>query len=100
MRTKGQVSLANAPALIITLVVLGIILGLGATVIQSIQENIAGPGKQFENSTAWNATQQANEGIITFAGFQPVIAIVLVAALILGLVALIAFAGGGGPGMA
>jgi len=83
---KGQVSLANAPALVITLVVIGIVLGLGATVLQQFQANLTA------GSFGANATQFALEGINTFAGFQSVIAIVLVAALILGLVALIAFA--------
>ena len=46
-----------------------------------------------ENTTAYNATGQAVAGIMTFADFQSVIAIVLVAAVILGLVGLIAFAG-------
>ena len=39
MSKKGQVSLSNAPTLVITLVVIGIILGLGATVLQKFKDN-------------------------------------------------------------
>lgn len=83
---KGQVSLNNAPSLVITLVVIGIVLALGATVLQNFKDNLTA------GTFGANATQKTLEGIDTFAGFQTVIAIVLVAALILGLVALIAFA--------
>jgi hypothetical protein len=89
---RAQVSLGNAPALVITLVVIGIVIGLGAIILQKFKTNI-NKGVD-ENSTAVNATQSAIEGIKTFADFQSVIAIVLVAALILGLVGLIAFVRG------
>jgi hypothetical protein len=45
-----------------------------------------------QQSSAYNISAQANSGIGTFADFQSVIAIVLVATIILGLVGLIAFA--------
>ena len=90
MKSKGQVSLGSVPTLVITLVVIAIILGLGVVILQSFQENMGITG---ENTTAYNATGEAISGIMTFADFQSVIAIVLVAAVILGLVGLIAFAG-------
>lgn len=90
---KGQVSLDQAPALIITLVVIGIIIGVGAFIMEEVKETQEALDAKTENltSTATNSTQKTLEGIDTFAGFQTVIAIVLVAAFILGLVALIAF---------
>lgn len=90
MKAKGQVALGSVPTMVITLVVIAIILGLGAVILESFQSNM---GAANENTTAWNATGQAVQGIMTFADFQSVIAIVLVAAVILGLVGLIAFAG-------
>jgi len=90
MKAKGQVALGAVPTMVITLVVIAIILGLGVVILQSFQENM---GISGENTTAYNATGQAVAGIMTFADFQSVIAIVLVAAVILGLVGLIAFAG-------
>ena len=87
-KNKGQVTLGNAPALVIVLVVIGIVLAIGAVVLEEFQNQLV-PG-----STGFNATGEALAGIDTFASFQSVIAIVLVAALILGLVALITFARG------
>jgi hypothetical protein len=91
MRSKGQVALGAVPTLVITLVVIGIVLGLGAMILQQFQNNIADGSAVVSN--AENATQAGILGIATFADFQSVIAIVLVAAVILGLVGLIAFAG-------
>jgi len=83
---KGQVSLGAAPTLVITLVVIGIVLALGATILDKFKD------QQTANSVAANATTNALKGIDTFSSFQTVVAIVLVSALILGLVALISFA--------
>ncbi len=83
---RAQVTLGNAPALVIVLVVIGIVLAIGAVVLEEFSNQLT------VNSTAANATEEALKGIDTFASFQSVIAIVLVAALILGLVALITFA--------
>jgi len=88
---KGQVSLGAAPTLVITLVVIGIVLALGATIMDKFQTAI-GDGQTNVSTFAENATSNALKGIDTFSSFQSVIAIVLVSALILGLVALISFA--------
>jgi len=92
MKAKGQVALGAVPTLVITLVVIGIVLGLGVMVLQQFATNIADPGGIIDNN-AVNATNAGIAGLATFADFQSVIAIVLVAAVILGLVGLIAFAG-------
>ena len=86
LNKRAQVTLGNAPALVIVLVVIGIVLAIGAVVLEEFQSQLT------PNSTGANATGEALAGIDTFASFQSVIAIVLVAALILGLVALITFA--------
>jgi len=162
---KGQVTLADAPSVIIALIIIGIVLAMGAIIIETVGDQTTTSGSAVQNITgirtvavvynltntpvlsgsitycnqtggtalgstnytlypgnatvvfhsnflsgnfsycyasyayqqqsySYNVTQSANEGIITFAGFQPVIAIVLVAMLILGLVALIAYARG------
>jgi len=90
MKRMGQVTLGAVPTMVTTLVVIGIVLGLGAVILQQFVNNINTGAS--ENGSAVNATIAAIGGISTFADFQSVIAIVLVAAVILGLVGLIAFA--------
>jgi len=166
MKQKGQIELGAVPTLVISLVVIGIVLAIGATILQSMGtassfnpagntvQNISnirttaviynltatpvlGGSVTYCNQTggtalgstnytvypsnatvvfhsnflsgnasycyvsysyemmsnAANATLLGQEGVSAFADFQSVIAIVLVAAVILGLVGLIAFAG-------
>ncbi len=64
----------------IALVVAAIILGLGATILEKIQ------GTQTTNNTAFNASGFGLDGLNTMAEFLPTIAIVAVAAIVIGII--------------
>jgi len=64
----------------IALVVAAVILGLGATILEKIQ------GTQTLNGTAFNATGFGLTGMNTMAEFIPTIAIVAVAAIVIGII--------------
>jgi ABC-type Fe3+ transport system permease subunit len=76
-------NLNELAGLAVVLVVVTIAISMGALVLAEIQ----GTDSVTENSTAWNATQEGLSGLDTAAGFLPVIAIVVVAAVIIGIVA-------------
>ncbi len=64
----------------IALVVAAVILGLGATILEKIQST------QTVNKTAFNASGNGLNGINTMAEFIPTIAIVAVAAIVIGII--------------
>ncbi len=72
---RGQ--LGGAPAQIIMFVIMIIVLALGGYTVNEI-------GSTFtENTTARNITDKGGEGLYTYSKFTPIIAIVLVVALII-----------------
>ncbi len=85
MSKKGVVRLEDVPAAVLILVTIGIFLGVGALILSEIDSN----DKFTEGSAAKNATTNALAGLDDFASFQPIIAIVIAAAVILGVVFLI-----------
>lgn len=77
---KGQAGVLNqAPAAVVVLVVIAVILGVAGTILDKIQET------QVINSTSFNATADGLEGITTFSSFQPTIAVIVVAVIVIGL---------------
>jgi len=64
----------------IAIVVAAVILGLGATILEKIQ------GTQTVNGTAFNSTGFGLQGMVTMAEFLPTIAIVAVAAIVIGII--------------
>jgi hypothetical protein len=72
--------LADAPPAVIMLVVIAIVLGIGGSILTTVQTT------QTANSVAYNASAQGLTGIQTFSNWVPTIAIVLAAALVIGLV--------------
>lgn len=64
----------------ITLVVLGIGLSLGLTVLSDFQ------GDQTTDSAAYNGTGNAITGLTTFTDYLPTVALVIVVAVIIGIV--------------
>lgn len=77
---KGQTGiLSAAPAAVIVLVVIAVILGVGATVLDKVDDT------QTVNSFSYNATQDGLSGLNTFSDFQPTMAIIVVAVIIIGL---------------
>ena len=78
---KGQAfTLSDLGNVGIALVVAAIILGLGATVLASIQAT------QTTNSVAFNATGYGLTGVSTLASYVPTIAIVAAAAVVIGII--------------
>tara|TARA_Y100000310_G_C20302539_1_gene632493 strand:- start:72 stop:362 length:291 start_codon:yes stop_codon:yes gene_type:complete len=86
---KGQMSLGQVPGAVQLLVVIAIFLAVGALIVQSVQDNDA----IEDGSTAFNVTSSGLAGLESLGDFQSLIAIVIAAAVVLGLVALIGFRG-------
>ena len=82
---KGVVSLNEVPGAVLLLVTIGIFLGIGALIIDTLDDNT----KFTTGSAALNATQNALAGLEDLSSFQSIIAIVVAAAVILGIVFLI-----------
>lgn len=63
-----------------TVVVAAIILSMGASILSELQ------GQQTENSLAYNITGSGTEGLVVFGNWIPLIALVLVAAIVIGII--------------
>ena len=77
---KGQFTIGDLSGIAVTLVVLAIILGIGATILVSIQNT------QDSGGYAYNATGFGLTGINTLASYQNIVALVAVAAVVVGIV--------------
>ncbi|KKK77107.1 hypothetical protein LCGC14_2856920 [marine sediment metagenome] len=73
-------TISDLGTIAIALVVAAVILGMGATILEKIQ------GTQTINGTAYNATGFGLTGMNTMAEFIPTIAIVAVAAIVIGII--------------
>ena len=78
-KTGQAAVLQQAPAAVVILVVIAVILGVAGTILDKVQDT------QVINSTSFNATRDGLEGITTFSSFQPTIAVIVVAVLVIGL---------------
>ena len=87
-RKAQRFTINDLGTIAIALVVAAIILGLGATILEKIQ------GTQTVNATAFNASGFGLDGLNTMAEFLPTIAIVAVAAIVIGII--LVFFGRGG----
>lgn len=87
-----MVRLSAAPAIVLTLVVIGIILSIGAEITDDVKSDMT------SGSTAEAAAANATEGIGELSSWMPLIGLVIAAAIIIGLVigAFGAFGRGGG----
>ncbi len=80
MSKKAQAfTIADLGTIAIALVVAAVILGMGATILEKIK------GTQSDES-AQNASQFGLDGLNTMAEFIPTIAIVAVAAIVIGII--------------
>ena len=79
-KNKKGISLTEVPAAVIMLVVIAIVLGIGASILTTVQST------QTTNSIAYNASQNGLVGVNTFSGWVPTISIVLAASVVIGLV--------------
>ena len=73
-------SLGSMSTMAITFVVLAIVIGIGGTILSEVQST------QTENGIAYNATGEGLTGIETFGEWLPTIAVILAAALVIGIV--------------
>jgi NADH:ubiquinone oxidoreductase subunit 6 (subunit J) len=80
LKDKKGLGLGEAPAAVIMLVVIAIVLGIGASILTTVQTG------QTTNSIAYNASGYGLTGVNTFSQWVPTIAIVLAASLVIGLV--------------
>lgn len=86
-RGQGLNTLASAA---IGVLVFIIVVAIGATILSQIQ------GTQTNASLAYNTTQQGISGLSLFGSFTSIIVLVVIAAVILGLIAVSFRAFGGG----
>jgi|TARA_R100001530_G_scaffold12388_2_gene11646 hypothetical protein len=87
LNKKAAFTIGDLSGIAITLVILAIILGIGGTILGSIQET------QTTDGYAYNSTQEGLKGLKTLSDYQTVIALVAVAAVVVGIV--LAFFGRG-----
>jgi len=80
MKTKQGYELKNLAGLAIVFVVLTIILSFGATILDDIQDD------QTDNDADWNASGKGLESLNTFADWLPTLALIVVAAVIIGII--------------
>ena len=78
---------------VVAFVLIAIVGSVGALILQGFSTSSSVPA----NSIAYNATQYGLKGINTFMSYLPLIALVIVAAILIGIV-LVAFAFGGNRG--
>lgn len=76
---KKGFALSDMSGIVITMVVVVIVLGLGLTILEGIMDN------QTPAGNAYNATSAGVSALATFTDYLPTIAIVIVAALVLGI---------------
>lgn len=99
---KGLISLSQAPAIVIVLLVIGIVLTVGQLIMADVEEQIestlgctdggsdqmAGSSFNCTTSIAFNATKSAQEGTDAISQFQSIFGIVIAAAIVLGVVSI------------
>lgn len=81
MNKKAQAfTISDLGTIAISLVIAAIILGLGATILTSIQDS------QTTDGVAFNASGFGLTGMNTLASYIPTIALVAVAAIVIGII--------------
>ena len=81
LNKKAQAfSISDLGTIAIALVVAAVILGMGATILEKIK------GTQTVNEHAYNASAYGLTGLNTMSEFIPTIAIVAVAAIVIGII--------------
>jgi len=86
MKSKqGQLNIMLLVTAAIAFVIFGVTSSVGAQVINEVE---AGLTERNVNSTAYNATINANQGIEELTSWADIIAIVIAASIVLGIVGL------------
>lgn len=92
-KSAGQVSINRLQGYAIAFVVIGVVLTVGLRVLAGVQE-------QINNTEASDGAASAMEGLTTFTEWLPIIALVVVSAIIIGLVSMFRGNNGGQRGRA
>jgi hypothetical protein len=92
-KEPGQVTMSALQGYAIAFVVIGVVLTVGLRVMGGVSD-------QINDSTASQGAQSAIDGLTTFTDWLPIIAIVVVSALIIGLVMRFGGRNGGSAGRA
>ena len=79
MNKKGM-NLGDLSGIAITFVVIAVTLGIGATVLDSVQEG------QVASSAAYNATGEGLTSLSTLADWLPTLAVIVAAAVVIGVI--------------
>jgi hypothetical protein len=79
---KKAMGLNDLSGIAITFVVVAIVLGIGATILTSVQTG------QTANGFAWNATAGGLAGLQQISSWQVTLAIITVAAVVIGVISL------------
>jgi len=80
LKKKRGFELRNLASLSITFVVLAIILSFGATILDNLQDT------QTSGDGDWNATDSGLDSIEEFSDWLPTLALIVVAAVIIGII--------------
>ena len=82
--------LRSLPAIAIALLIFAVVLGIGSTVVQNVADNNQPSGFNQSNPGSWdiayNATHGGLESLDTLADYQTTIAIVAIAAVVIGII--------------
>jgi len=80
MKKKNNYDLKALVGLAITFVVVTIVIAFGSTILQDIKDD------QTENDSDYNATEKGLEAMTTFADWLPTLALIVIAAVIIGII--------------
>ena len=80
LNKKGAFSIQDLSGLGVTLVVTAVVLGIGATILANIQ------GTQTSGTAAYNASAYGLTGLNTLSSYLPTVALVAVAAVVIGII--------------
>jgi hypothetical protein len=78
--TKKGFNITEVPTLAIVLMVIAVVLGIGATILDQIQDT------QTSNSLPYNITQSGLESQEDLSDWQPTWVVIVAAAVVLGIV--------------
>jgi len=81
MKTKKGYDLRALLGIAISFVVVAIVLSFGSTIVSEVQDTY-----NHDNETAYNATEKGLEGLEEFADWLPTLALIIVAAVIIGII--------------
>ena len=79
-RDKRGISIGELSGLAITFVVIAVVLGVGGTILATIQ------GDQTVNSTAYNASGKGLTSVKTLADWLPTLATIIASAVVIGVI--------------